>query len=317
MRDDAVPARPQYQERQREAGGDLDRDPRDQRGRAGTETRVGAGGEQQRGGEREQQQRVVVVAADRELEQDGVEAHEGGGEACRGTCGDDPPKTPRSPFKTSRLFPKTSRLLPETPRPLRKLPRSLRGSGRDASGLTFGQFFDARRTGDQRDRGEAGGDRERLQRPQPSSEPERRDRVAREREQRAVGRVLEGPADEQVDGIGGRLGGDVRVRVHPVQGAQASEVEVAEDVLGDQRRTDQQREVRGDDRRPEHPSRQCAHGEQHGQIARGHDQRQRLKAVRAEAHAEARERARQPAWPASATRGNILRGAARGARGDE
>jgi hypothetical protein len=40
---------------------------------------------------------------------------------------------------------------------------------------------------DERDRPEARGDGERLERPQPAGEPERRSRVAQEREQRAVG----------------------------------------------------------------------------------------------------------------------------------
>ena len=66
------------QERQRQPGGDLDRDPVDQRGRAGAKARAGAGGEQQCGGQRQQQQRVVVVAADGQLEQHRVQAHEGG-----------------------------------------------------------------------------------------------------------------------------------------------------------------------------------------------------------------------------------------------
>ena len=52
-------------------------------------------------------------------------------------------------------------------------------------------------------RGEGGGDRDRLQRPQPAREPQRRRGVAREREQRAVGRVLSRPADERIDRVGG------------------------------------------------------------------------------------------------------------------
>ncbi len=107
---------------------------------------------------------------------------------------------------------------------------------------------------DECDRSEARGDGKGLQRPQPAGDPERRDRVAREREQGTVGRALEGPAHKQVDGIGGRLGGDVRVRIQPVQRAQAGEVEVAEDILGEQRGAEQQRHVRGEDRHPEHPS---------------------------------------------------------------
>lgn len=80
-REDPVPARSEQQERQRQPGGDLDRDSHDQRDRARTKARGGAGGEQQRGGKRQQQQRVVVIAADGELEQHRVQAHEGGDEA--------------------------------------------------------------------------------------------------------------------------------------------------------------------------------------------------------------------------------------------
>lgn len=109
----------------------------------------------------------------------------------------------------------------------------------------------------------------------------------------------------------------MRVRVHSVQSAQAGEIEVAEDVLGDQWRSDQQRQVRGDDRHPEHSPPQRAHGQQHCQVARGHDQRERLEAVGVEAHTETREGASQPAWPAPAAGRDILRWTARGARGDE
>ncbi len=87
----------------------------------------------------------------------------------------------------------------------------------------------------------------RLHRPQSAGEPERRNCIAPEREQRPVGRVLEGPADEGIDRVGGRLGGDVRVRVKPMQGTHAGEAEVAKHVLGDQRRAEQQHDMRGDD----------------------------------------------------------------------
>jgi hypothetical protein len=166
----------QYQERQCQAGGDLDPDPRDQRCCAGTEARVGARGEQQRGGERQQLEHVVVSAADGQHEQHGVQAHEGG-------------------------------------RPARRMPTPARGAR------------------DQCHRAEARGGHDRFERPQPAGEPEWRDRVAEEREQRAVGRVLVGPTQKSIDGVGGRLCGDVRVGVQSVQGAQTGEAEVAEHVL--------------------------------------------------------------------------------------
>jgi hypothetical protein len=179
--------RGEYQKRQRQPGGDLDPDPRDQRDRAGTKTRADPGGEQQRCGERQQQQRVVVIAADRQLEQHRVQAHEGSGEARRGASGNQT-KTPSSRFRDS-----------------------WNGGQR-----VFGSILNRGRAAHQRDRGEAGGDRERLQGPQPAGQPERGDCVATESEQRAVRRVLEGPAHEQVDGIGGCLRGDMRVGVQPV-----------------------------------------------------------------------------------------------------
>jgi hypothetical protein len=120
-------------------------------------------------------------------------------------------------------------------------------SGGEASRMSF----IARRACYQRHGAQARGDHDRLQCPQPAGEPERHDRVAREREQRAIGRVLEGPPNERVDRIGRHLRGDVRVGVQPVQRAETGEIEVAEDVLGDQRRTEQQHQVGGDDRHPQ------------------------------------------------------------------
>ncbi len=156
-----------------------------------------------------------------------------------------------------------------------------------------------------------------LQRPQPPGEPEWRDCIAPEREQRAVGRVLEGPAHEQVCRIRRHLGGDVRVGVHSVQGAQTGEIEVTEHILGDQRWAQQQHEMRGDDRHPQGASRYGARGEQHRQVARGHDQRERLEATRCYAHVQTLQGASQPVRPATAAGGDILRWTARRARGQQ
>jgi hypothetical protein len=133
--------RREHEERQCQPGGHLDPYPRDQRRRAAAKARIGAGCEHQRGGERQQQERVVVSAADGQLEQHRVQAHEGGGEA--GAVA----------------------LLPGRPR-------------------------------GQRHRADTRSNRDPLQGPQPAGKPEWRDRVAPEREQRAVGRVLEGPPHE-------------------------------------------------------------------------------------------------------------------------
>jgi len=84
---------------------------------------------------------------------------------------------------------------------------------------------------DQRDRAETRGDRDRLEGPQPPGEPQWRGRIAREREQRAVGGVQERPADEPEHRVGGRFGRHVRVRVQAVEGSQAGEALIPEDVL--------------------------------------------------------------------------------------
>jgi processive 1,2-diacylglycerol beta-glucosyltransferase len=162
--------------------------------------------------------------------------------------------------------------------------------------------------GDDRDRAEARGDGERLERPQPAGEPERGGRVAGEREQRAVGGVLEGPADEREHRIARRFGGDMRVRIQSVQGAQPGEAQIAEHVLGDQRWAEEENQVRGHDRGDEHPWRQPPRGEQHRQVATAHDQHQGLEAATGETPAQVPERARHPARPAAAACGDVLRG---------
>jgi len=67
--------------------------------------------------------------------------------------------------------------------------------------------------------------------------------------------MQERPSDERVDRIGGRFGGDMRVGVQAVQRTHAREREVAENVLGDQRRPQEQGHVRQQHRRGE-----CAYG---------------------------------------------------------
>jgi hypothetical protein len=84
---------------------------------------------------------------------------------------------------------------------------------------------------DQRDGGEARGDSDCLERPQAAGQAERRRRVAEQREQRAVRRVLIRPADEREDFVAGGLRGHVRVWVEAVQRAEPREADVAEDVL--------------------------------------------------------------------------------------
>jgi hypothetical protein len=166
---------------------------------------------------------------------------------------------------------------------------------------------------DKRDRGEARDGGQRLERPQRAGQAERRRRVAEQGEQRAVGGVLIGPADKREHFVAGGLRSDVRVWVETVQRAEPGEADVAEDVLGEQRRPEQQDHVRGEDRGGDRAERQRPRAEQHERVARAHDQRQRLEPAGAEAHAEALERTGEPARPPARVRGHVLRGFAGGA----
>jgi hypothetical protein len=245
--------RREHEEGQNQTRRDLDADARHQcdRGRAKAGARAGA--QRERRGEQQQDQRVVVCAADGQLEQHRVQAHERRGPAARMT---EPPGGPR----------------------------------------------------DQRDRAEARGDRDGLECPQPARDAERRGGVAREREQGPVGGVQEGPADEPEHSIRGRFRRHMRVRVKAVQGSQAGEAQIAEHVLGDERRPEQEDQVRGHDRRHERPPRQRSRRAQDKHVARAHDQRQRLEAVVADADAEPLQRAGHPARPPAAASRYILRG---------
>ncbi len=160
---------------------------------------------------------------------------------------------------------------------------------------------------DQCDRAEARDHGERLERPQPAGEAQRHERIAEQREQRAVRRVLKRPADEPVGRVGGRFGGKVRVRVQSMQDAHAREVEVAEHILGDQRRSEQQDRVRRHDRRRQRRQWQPARDQQHQRVARAHDQHQRLEAGAREADAKPAQRTCQPRWPPALARRHVLR----------
>ncbi len=161
---------------------------------------------------------------------------------------------------------------------------------------------------DQCDRPEAGERGDRLQRPQAAGQPERRERVAPEREQGAVGGVLEGPPHEREDRVPGRFGRDVRIGVQAMQGPEAGVAEVPEHVLGDQRRPEQQDDVRGQDGPHQRPRRQRPGAREHDQVAGAHDQVQGLEAVAAERGGEAAERPRQPRRPAPGAGGDVLGG---------
>ncbi len=174
-----------------------------------------------------------------------------------------------------------------------------------------------RRPGDQQDRREARGSRARFEETEAGCEPEWSDGVADEREQGAVGGVLEGPAQKLEDGIGGRFGGEVRVRVEPVLGAHAGEGHVAEDVLGEQRGAERQQHVRRDDARSQRAHRHSSRRHQRQDVAGAHDQRQRLEARVAQPDLQACQRARQPVGPATAAGRNELVRSAGGAGGEQ
>ncbi len=158
---------------------------------------------------------------------------------------------------------------------------------------------------------------ERFERPQPAVQPERHEHIAEQREQRAVWRVLIRPAEESKDFIARRLCCDVRVRVQAVQRAESGKADVAEHVLREQRRAEQQDHVGSDDRRGDSAQRQRARCEQHEHVTRAHDQAVELERARAHAQAEPFERASQPADPAAAARWDVLRRFARRARCDQ
>jgi hypothetical protein len=169
---------------------------------------------------------------------------------------------------------------------------------------------------DQRHRAEARRDGDRLERPQPAREPQRRDRVADEREQRAVGGVLKRPADEAEHWVGRRFGGHMCVRVQSVQRPQPRERQIAEHVLGDQRWPQQQDHIRHHDRPRQRRDRQLPRGNQYEHVARAHDQHQRLEGAAAQAEVEPVQRSRQPRRPAAAAGGDVLRGRGCGAGAD-
>jgi hypothetical protein len=166
---------------------------------------------------------------------------------------------------------------------------------------------------DQRDRAEAAEHGQRLECPQRAADAERHRRVAEQREQRPVRRVLVGPAEEREDFVAGDLCRDVRVRVEPVQRAHSREADVTKHVLGEQRRAEQQDHVRGEDRDGDRVQRQRAREHEHEHVARAHDQRQRLKAARAEREVQRFERLRDPRRPAAAASRHVLRRFAGGA----
>jgi hypothetical protein len=159
--------------------------------------------------------------------------------------------------------------------------------------------------GGQPDRREAAKPGERLQRPQPARSPQRDGRIARQGEQRPVGGVLEGPADEAENWVGGGFGGNVGVGIEAVQGTHPREGRVAEHVLGEQRGSQEQEQVGQHDRRPQRPRRQLPDAAQHEQVAAADDQHENLEGGAAQVRADSAERSRQPIRPAATVGGDV------------
>jgi hypothetical protein len=99
--------------------------------------------------------------------------------------------------------------------------------------------------------------------------------------------------------VGGRFGCDVRIRVESVDDPQPREREIAEDILGDQRRPERHDHVGQHDRGGERRERQPPSDQKHEQVARAHDQNQRLKTRGRQADPQSSQRSCQPRRPAA------------------
>jgi hypothetical protein len=166
----------------------------------------------------------------------------------------------------------------------------------------------------QRDRAQARGHRDRLERPQSARQSKWGQGVGAECEQGSIGRVLKGPADEREHSVVGGFRRHVGVGVKSMQDPQAREREIAEHILGDEWRTHQQQHVRGRDREGDGLAGQYLCSEQHDHVARAHRQRERLKARGPDPEPKWVQRSRQPAGPATASGRHIGGGCSGGAR---
>jgi hypothetical protein len=116
------------------------------------------------------------------------------------------------------------------------------------------------RASGQGDRREAAQDSQSLEGPQAAAEPERGKRIGAEREQGPIGRMLERPADERKDSVRWSFSSDMGVGVESVQYPKASKLEVAEGILRDKRRTEQQQQIGRQDRKRDRLAGQVAGG---------------------------------------------------------
>ena len=156
---------------------------------------------------------------------------------------------------------------------------------------------------------EAGERRDRLQRPERDRHADLRERKGRDREQRAVhaGEVLR--ARERVDRVAGNVVRAVRVRIEAVNHVEPRVRDVAEHVLREQRRSEQEQHVRGHDRDDDRARAERAAPSQHRAVGEHRDPQPRVEerpgqpAV-AKRGAQRLERAQQPVaatrrwWPA-------------------
>ena len=129
--------------------------------------------------------------------------------------------------------------------------------------------------------------------------------------------MLERPAHEREDGVRRGFGGHVRVGVQAVQGAHTGVAQIAEYVLGDQRRAQHDEQLCRDDDSRQRAQAQRARAGQHERVAGAQQQRQGLEATAAEREPQPVKRPRQPARPTAAARGDVLGGSARGACGEQ
>jgi len=170
--------------------------------------------------------------------------------------------------------------------------------------------------GRQPDRREARQGEHDFQRPQRAGDAERREGVAREREQRSVRGVLEGPADEAGDRVARRFGREVGVGVKAVQRAHPRERDVAEDVLRDQRRAEREDRVGREHGDRDGPHAEPARRRKDREVGPADDQHQHLEAAAAEPRADPGERSRQPSRPPAAARRDVLGRRCRGVAGE-
>ena len=128
----------------------------------------------------------------------------------------------------------------------------------DAAGR--GEARDQRRQPQHR----GGGDR--LQRPDRGADPQPGKRIGEQGEQRPVGAGRVGPGDVGEGGVGRRRGRGLDVGVEAVQDAEPGVVDVAVDVVGEQRRGQREGEDRHRDRSPDDAPAQPRRHHEHAEV---------------------------------------------------